>query len=160
MRTSLFTRAACASAAVSFFSSLGLEAALAHAQASFRSPVMRPGIAYRHGRASAWRNGGRYSWASRGQNGRHNWSRNGWFWNQGPLYGSGFWYSPYGFGDATSGAGGGVPVIIGVGAPSFNDFPATATESADRNPEGGCVIHKLTYDGSGKYVGERQTPEC
>jgi hypothetical protein len=34
------------------------------------------------------------------------------------------------------------------------------TESADRNSESGCVLHKLIYDESGKYVGERQTPEC
>jgi hypothetical protein len=25
---------------------------------------------------------------------------------------------------------------------------------------GGCVIHKLNYDNTGKYVGERQIPQC
>ena len=25
---------------------------------------------------------------------------------------------------------------------------------------GGCVIHKLNYDSNGKYVGERQIPQC
>jgi hypothetical protein len=47
-----------------------------------------------------------------------------------------------------------------VGAPSFNDFPAAANEGADPGPQGGCVIHKLAYDGAGKYLGERQTPRC
>jgi hypothetical protein len=47
-----------------------------------------------------------------------------------------------------------------VGAPSFNDFPAALAEGADPNAEGGCVIHKLIYDGSGKYLGERQIPGC
>ena len=47
--------------------------------------------------------------------------------------------------------GGGAPVIINVGA-----------EPAPRGAgyEGGCVIHKLIYDGAGKYVGERQSPQC
>ena len=121
---------------------------------------MRPGIVHGRGQVTGWRNGGRYSWTWRSQNGWNRWSRNGRFWNQGGLYGSDFWYSPYGFADTASGVSGGVPVIIGAGAPSFSDFPAAMTESSDRNSEGGCVIHKLAYDGNGKYVGERQTPEC
>jgi hypothetical protein len=59
--------------------------------------------------------------------------------------------------DASGGAG--APVIM-VGAPSFNDFPPALAESADPNANGGCVIRKLIYDGSGKYLGERQTPGC
>jgi hypothetical protein len=47
--------------------------------------------------------------------------------------------------------GGGAPVIINVGA---EPAPGGA------GYEGGCVIHKLIYDSAGKYVGERQSPQC
>jgi hypothetical protein len=137
---------------IPIFFSLGLQAALAHAQASFMSPVMRPSFAHSHGRALGWRNAGRQSWSWRRQN---RWSRNGQFWNYGGFYGSGFWFSPYGFADAASGDA----MVITIGRP-LNDFPAAVTESADQNSESGCVLHKLIYDESGKYVGERQTPEC
>jgi hypothetical protein len=156
MRISLLVRAAAASAAVTLLISPDLEPALAHAQASFRPPVTRPAFGASHRQAQGWGNGGRQSWS---QNGRNRWSRNGWDWNWGGLYGSGFWYSPYGFADSSGGVGGGAPVIM-VGAPSFNDFPAALAEGADPNAEGGCVIHKLIYDGSGKYLGERQVPGC
>jgi CubicO group peptidase (beta-lactamase class C family) len=156
MRISLLMRAAAASAAVTLFLSPGLEAALAHAQASFRPPVTRPVFGASHRQAQGWGNGGRQWWS---QNGRNRWSRNGRDWNWGGLYGSGFWYSPYGSADASSGASSVVPVIV-VGAPSFNGFPAAVAEGADPNAEGGCVIHKLIYDGSGKYLGERQIPGC
>jgi hypothetical protein len=50
-------------------------------------------------------------------------------------------------------AGDGAPVIINIGAePSSGD--AGGAYSA------GCVIHKLNYDSNGKYVGERQIPQC
>ena len=45
----------------------------------------------------------------------------------------------------------GAPVIINVGA----DSP-----SGGAGYGGGCVIHKLMYDSNGKYVGERQSPQC
>jgi len=156
MRASLSMRAAAASAAVMLFLSPGLEAALAHSQASFRSPGIRPGLVHSHGQALGWRNGGRQSWTWRSQN---RWSRNGRFWNYGGFYGSGFWFSPYTYADASSGVSGGAPVIV-VGAPSFNDFPAAVDENADPKAEGGCVIHRLSYDSAGKYVGERQFPQC
>src|SRR6202000_458177 len=45
-------------------------------------------------------------------------------------------------------AGGGAPIIINIGVdPGPSDAGA---------PSGGCVIHKLSYDNAGKYVGERQ----
>ena len=49
-------------------------------------------------------------------------------------------------------AGGGAPIIINIGVdPGPGDAGALG---------GGCVIHKLTYDNAGKYVGERQIPHC
>ena len=45
------------------------------------------------------------------------------------------------------------PVIINIGLdPRAGDAGTAYT--------GGCVIHKLNYDSSGKYVGERQIPHC
>ena len=49
--------------------------------------------------------------------------------------------------------GGGAPVIINVGV---DPGPGDAGGAYS----GGCVIHKLSYDSDGKYVGERQIPQC
>jgi hypothetical protein len=47
----------------------------------------------------------------------------------------------------------GAPVIINIGVdPGPGDAAAALS--------GGCVIHKLNYDNTGKYVGERQIPQC
>jgi hypothetical protein len=50
-------------------------------------------------------------------------------------------------------AGDGAPVIINIGV---DPGPGDAGEALN----GGCVIHKLNYDNTGKYVGERQIPQC
>jgi hypothetical protein len=120
---------------------------------------MRPGLVHGHGSASGWRSASRQSWNWRSQNRWSRYGRNSWLWNGGGFYGSGLWYGPYGYAGAGPG-GGGAPVIIGVGAPSFTAFPAAANETGDPGPQGGCVLHKLTYDSAGHYVGERQTPQC
>jgi len=45
------------------------------------------------------------------------------------------------------------PVIINIGVdPAQGGAPVPYA--------GGCVIHKLKYDSNGKYVGERQIPQC
>jgi hypothetical protein len=50
-------------------------------------------------------------------------------------------------------AGDGAPVIINIGVdPGQGDAGGALS--------GGCVIHKLNYDNAGKYVGERQIPQC
>jgi hypothetical protein len=48
-------------------------------------------------------------------------------------------------------AGDGAPVIINIGV---DPGPG------DGALNGACVIHKLNYDNTGKYVGERQIPQC
>jgi hypothetical protein len=156
MRTSLSRRAAAAFAAAALFVSLSCEAAIARGQMSFGPPAMRPGIAHGHGSAPGWRSGGGSS--STWPGARRDWrfSRNGGFRNRFGLFGGGFWYSPYAFGDTASGLG---PVIV-VGAPALNVYPAAIPAGADPSVERGCVIHKLDYDSAGKYLGERQTPEC
>jgi hypothetical protein len=50
-------------------------------------------------------------------------------------------------------AGGGAPIIISIGVD-----PGQGEAGGASN--GGCVIHKLNYDSTGKYVGERQIPRC
>ncbi len=157
MRTSLPMRAVSASAAVALFLSLGLEAAFAHPQASFGPPVMRPGIVHGHGQPPGWRNGARSSSAWRGWNRGDRWSRDGRFWNGGGILGGGFWYPPYGLADA-GGGGGGSLIVIGASAPGI--YPAASIGGFEANSGGGCVIHKLIYNANGKYIGERQTPEC
>jgi hypothetical protein len=49
--------------------------------------------------------------------------------------------------------GDGAPVIINIGVD-----PGPGDGGGALN--GGCVIHKLNYDNTGKYVGERQIPQC
>jgi hypothetical protein len=46
-----------------------------------------------------------------------------------------------------------VPVIINIGVDPAQGDAAGALS-------GGCVVHKLNYDSNGKYVGERQIPQC
>ena len=62
---------------------------------------------------------------------------------------------------------GGVPVSTGVSEPIILGDGAPVIINVGANPaprgvghEGGCVIHKLIYDSAGKYVGERQSPQC
>jgi hypothetical protein len=156
MSASLSMRAAAAFAAGALFFSLGFDAALAHGQMSFGPPAMRPGIAHGHGSAPGWRSGGGSSSTWLGARRDWRFSRNGGFRNRFGLFGGGFWYSPYAFGDTASGLG---PVIV-VGAPALNVYPDAIPAGADPSVERGCVIHKLDYDSGGKYLGERQTPEC
>jgi hypothetical protein len=53
------------------------------------------------------------------------------------------------------------PIIVGDGAPVIINIGLDpAAGDAASAHAGGCVIHKLTYDSNGKYVGERQIPLC
>ena len=152
MSTSLLTRACPALAAAAFFLSLGLEPGLA------RTPqgawTLRAGTVSGHSQRLGWRGN---SWNWRSPHGWNRWSRNSWSWNQAGLYDSGYWFWPYASdGPAVDGDG---PTVV-IGGPEINVFPAGAPGSFDRSTEGSCVVHTLTYDGAGKYIGERQTPEC
>jgi hypothetical protein len=51
------------------------------------------------------------------------------------------------------------PIILGDGAPVIINVGAEPA-APGAGYEGGCVIHKLIYDSAGKYVGERQSPQC
>ncbi len=52
------------------------------------------------------------------------------------------------------------PIIVGDGAPVIINLGAEPALGAAGAYAGGCVIHKLSYDANGKYVGERQIPLC
>jgi hypothetical protein len=53
------------------------------------------------------------------------------------------------------------PIIVGDSAPVIINIGVDPAQGdAAGASSGGCVIHKLNYDGNGKYVGERQIPQC
>ncbi|MGB7976142.1 MAG: hypothetical protein WCF81_17765 [Roseiarcus sp.] len=53
------------------------------------------------------------------------------------------------------------PLIVGDGAPVIINIGVDpALGAAAGGSTGGCVIHKLNYDSNGKYIGERQIPQC
>jgi hypothetical protein len=53
------------------------------------------------------------------------------------------------------------PIIVGDSAPVIINIGVDPTQGdAAGALSGGCVIHKLNYDSNGKYVGERQIPQC
>ena len=53
------------------------------------------------------------------------------------------------------------PIIVGDSAPVIINIGVDPAQGdAAGASSGGCVIHKLNYDSNGKYVGERQIPQC
>jgi hypothetical protein len=52
------------------------------------------------------------------------------------------------------------PFPAGDDAPVINIGVYPGPGDGDGAWNGGCVIHKLNYDNTGKYVGERQIPQC
>ena len=53
------------------------------------------------------------------------------------------------------------PLIVGEGAPVIINIGFDPAQGdAGGAYRAGCVVHKLNYDSSGKYVGERQIPQC
>ena len=67
----------------------------------------------------------------------------------------------WGWGGVPASAGASAPIIVGDGAPVIINVGADpAPGPAAAGYGGACVIHKLIYDSSGKYAGERQSPQC
>jgi hypothetical protein len=52
------------------------------------------------------------------------------------------------------------PIVVGDGAPVIINIGVDPPTGQARAEYGGCVTHKLIYDGAGKFVGERQTSQC
>ena len=74
----------------------------------------------------------------------------------------GWGWGDWGWGDwggAPGSTGASEPIIVGDGAPVIINVGADPP-SGGAGYAGGCVIHKLIYDHDGKYVGERQSPQC
>jgi hypothetical protein len=66
-----------------------------------------------------------------------------------------------GWGGASASTGASEPIIVGDGAPVVINIGADPGRGdTGAGYAGGCVIHKLIYDHDGKYVGERQSPQC
>jgi hypothetical protein len=81
----------------------------------------------------------------------------GWGWGGGGWDGGGW----DGWDGAPVSTGASEPIIVREGAPVVINIGADpGSGDAGSAYSGGCVIHKLMYDGNGKYVGERQTPQC
>ncbi|HEY1783774.1 MAG TPA: hypothetical protein VGG79_25665 [Roseiarcus sp.] len=67
----------------------------------------------------------------------------------------------WGWGGVPASAGASEPIIVGDSAPVIINVGADpAPGPAAAGYGGACVIHKLIYDSSGKYAGERQSPQC
>ncbi len=85
------------------------------------------------------------------------WNGNAWEWNPWGFAGWGGWGVP-----AAAAAESAAPIIIDGAGPevAITVNAGMETGAAGGGYPAGCVIHKLIYDRAGKYVGERQTPEC
>jgi hypothetical protein len=64
-----------------------------------------------------------------------------------------------GGGGVPASTGASEPIIVGDGAPVIINVGVGPGDGGGAYSEG-CVIHKLNYDSNGKYVGERQIPQC
>ena len=64
-----------------------------------------------------------------------------------------------GGGGVPASTGASEPIIVGGGAPVIINVGVGPGDGGGAYGEG-CVIHKLNYDSNGKYVGERQIPQC
>jgi hypothetical protein len=172
MRISLATRVACASFAATLAFSLGLSASFARMGGSAGGSFGRPafGMAHfshftPHGFNRRF-DAGRFSFNRFGPKrfdrfGFNHFNRFGFnrFGNQ--LFVGG-WGGSGGWGGYSAPAAASEPIIVGDGAPVIINIGVDpAPGRAEGADAGGCgVIHKLTYDANGKYVGERQIPLC
>ena len=168
MRNSLLTEGFRASVAGTLLLSLGLTPALAHmGGGGFGGSGARPGGFFFHGRAFGFHGFNRSALNHRFFFGHNRVARNGFktspFFNQGLLLGGccgwGWGGGPW-VGATSTGAD---PVIVSAGGPAvvINLSPPTsATGDAAPGYEGACVVHQLEFDSAGKYIGERQYPQC
>ncbi len=182
MLTSLLTRAARASVAGSLFCSLSLAPALAHMASLPMARAAHPTIGGGHSLLFGARGFNhfhlerfgfdhfgfnrfgpnrfdRFGFGRFNRFGFNRFGRNGNAWNGNQLgvTGWGDWGGAFSAPAAPT-----APIIIGGGGPpvviSVNAGPSASDVSGGYR--GSCVIHLLNFDGSGKYVGEKQYPEC
>ena len=146
------------------FSALGPRAAMAHWGGSHGQRAFngRGQVDRRDGFSRRWGRG-RHVW-DRSRWARYGWGRNGWRGRNGPAWNNGFGYDDgYGAaywdgdGEPAAAAGGAQPLVF---APSVTVYAPVASRRGDAAEVGGCVIHKLEFDGQGNNVGEKQYPQC
>jgi hypothetical protein len=160
MRFPLSFRVASACTLATLILSLGLAPSFAHGGAG--GPVARPGLGLGHSQHFAARGfNERFDAGRSGPNrfgpnrfDRFGFNRSNRSGANQLLVGGGWGWDGYSASAAPAPflAGDAAPVIINIGIePDPGDHGALG---------GGCVIHKLSYDIAGKYVGERQIPHC
>jgi hypothetical protein len=66
----------------------------------------------------------------------------------------------WGWGGFPASTGASEPILAGDGAPVISNIGGDPGPGDAGALNGGCVIHKLNYDNTGRYVGERQIPQC
>jgi hypothetical protein len=147
MRIPLSLRAARACALATLMLSLGLAPSFAH-MGGGSGPAARPGPGHSQHFAP-------HGFSRRFESGRFGFNRFNRFAGNQLLLGGGWGWDglPPSGGSELIPAGDGAPIIINIGV---DPGPGDAGETLS----GGCVIHKLNYDNTGKYVGERQIPQC
>jgi hypothetical protein len=165
MRFPLSLRAACACALAMLILSSGPAPSFAHMGGG--GPAPRPGPGFGHSQHFAPHGlnrrfeGGQSGFNRFGPNrfDRFGFNRFNRFGRDQLVGGGGWGWGGWGGFPASTGAsepilpGDGAPVIINIGVdPDQGDAGGVVS--------GGCVIHKLNYDNSGKYVGEHQIPQC
>jgi hypothetical protein len=169
MRISPMMRGARAYALATLVFSLSLSPSFARMGGSAGGPVGRPAFGGGHSQhfASGGFNrrfeAGRFGFNRFGPNrfdrfGSNRFNRFGRF-GRNQLFAGGWGWG--GWGDYSAPAAS-EPIIVGDSAPviiNIGGDPAQGA-AADGALSGGCVIHKLNYDSNGKYVGERQIPQC
>jgi hypothetical protein len=157
MRISLATRAARACAAATLALSLSFAPSYARMAGTAGAPSARSALGGGHFPHFAPRGfNRRFDFDRFGANrfGRFGFNR---FGNQ--LFVGGWGWGGWGGGQFSTGAS--EPIIVGGGAPVIINIGADPEPGgAGAGYGGGCVTHKLIYDGAGKYVGERQTSQC
>lgn len=165
MRNSLLTGVFRASVAGTILFSFSLTPVLAHMGGGGFAGAARPGGAFFHGRAFGFHGFGHSAMNHRFFFGHNRFVRNGFkgkfLFNQGLLLGGccGFGWGPWS-GPSPTGA---EPVIVSAGGPPVVinlSPPGAASGDVAGGYEGACVVHQLQFDSAGKYVGERQYPQC
>ena len=161
MRISLVMRGARAYALATLVFSLGLSPSYARMGGSAGGSFARPAFAGGHfqhfapGGFNRRFEAGRFGFNRFGPNRFDRFGSNRFGGNQ--LFVGGWgWGGWGGFPDTAS-----EPIIVGDSAPVIINIGVDPAQGdAAGALSGGCVIHKLNYDSNGKYVGERQIPQC
>ena len=161
MRISLAVRAARASFAATLVLSLSLSPSFARMGGSVGGSFGRPAFGMGHFSHFAPHgfnrrfDAGRFRFNRFGFNRFNRFGFNGF---RSPLFVGGWGWGGWGdWGGYSVPAAASEPIMVGDGAPVIINIGVDPAAGAAAN---GCVIHKLNYDASGKYVGERQISLC